>query len=482
VESGGERATIPYYWKSLDWARVAADFPPPPNFTRVSGRRSADELRAFQNRLFLERVAQGWKTQFYKRLWGNAGLEPGDIRSLEDIGKLPSFTSDDLKQASAEAPPYGSHMPFGAEGLGTMPLKVQTSGGTTGLPRITLFDPMAWEIQAIQTARAFYAQGARPGDRVQILFTNSLANAGWCIHHGVHAWLGAVSITTGSGVVTPSLRQLEFARALGTNIWFGTAEYLGRIAEVAEQNDFNLKALPTKFLTGILGVDVDGTVRQRLEEAWGAPFYDTWGSHEVGPAAFECSHKDGKHVSEDTCYIEIADVEDDSKILPYGTEGNVIATSLARSVPLFIRYNMRDRLKLTERSLCACGLETQKLSLFLGRSDEMVKLRGTNVYPMACLSVVSREPRVTGDYICVAYYEGEGLGRRDEMAIRVERKSPDINADALASEMAKEFKRELGVKVGVQVVEAGELSALTGVGGEGKPKRLLDLRKTGGRP
>jgi phenylacetate-CoA ligase len=479
---GGERATIPYYWKSLDWARLVADFPPPPNFTGACGHRSADELRAFQNRLFLERVAQGWTTPFYKRLWGNVGLEPGDIRSLDDIVKLPSFTSDDLKQASADDPPYGSHMPCGAEVLRTMPLKVQTSGGTTGLPRITLFDPMAWEIQAIQTARAFYAQGARPGDRVQILFTNSLANAGWSTHHGVHAWLGAVSITTGSGIVTPSLRQLELARALGTNIWYGTAEYLGRIAEVAAQNAFDLKSLPTKFLTGLLGMDVDGTVRRRLEETWGAPFYDIWGSHEVGAVAFECIHQDGKHFSEDTCYIEIAAVEDDSKILPYGAEGNVIATALARSVPLFIRYNMRDRMKLTQRSLCACGLETQKLSLFLGRSDEMIKLRGTNVYPMACLSAVSREPRVTDDYICVAYYEGEGLGRRDEMVIRVERKSPDIDAAALASDMAKEFKRELGVKVGVQVVEAGELRALTGVGGEGKPKRLLDLRKTGARP
>jgi phenylacetate-CoA ligase len=479
--SSSKGATIPYYWKSVDWPKLVRDFPPPPFFQDVSGRKSIDELRAFQNSLFMQRIAEGWTAPFYQKLWGNAGVEPGDIRSLDDISKLPSFTSDDLKQASADHPPYGTHIPAGAGALGTTPLKVQTSGGTTGVPRITLFDPMAGEVQAIQAARAMYAQGARPGDRVQILFTTSLANAGWCIHHGIHGWLGAVSVTSGSGVVTPSERQLELAAVLGTNVWYGTAEYLGRLAEVAQKTGFDLRSLPTKFLTGILGVDTDGTRRERLEDAWGAPYYDTWGSHEVGPVAFECSHKDGKHISEDTAYIEITDVEN-GRVLGNGEEGNVVATSLARSVPLFIRYNLRDRLKMSARSRCACGLTTQKLSLFLGRSDEMVKLRGTNVYPMACISVIALEPRLTDDYICVAYHEGEGLGRRDEMVVRIERKSPDIDKALLISDMEANFKRDLGVKVGVQVFEAGELTPQTKVGGEGKARRLLDLRKTGGKP
>lgn len=481
MQKSDQDVAIPHYWRSVDWEELVRNFPPPPDYSRTTGKWSADELRAHQNRLFLERMADGWKAPFYQKLWGAEGIEPGDIKSLDDISKLPSFTSDDLKRASADSPPYGSHMPFGIEGLGTMPLKVQTSGGTTGLPRITLFDPIAWEIQGIQTARAMFAQGARPGDVVQVLFTASLANAGWCAHHGIHAWLGGVSVTTGSGLVTPSERQLEFASALSTNAWFGTAEYFGRLAEVAAATGFDLKSLPTKFLVGLLGVDTEGTVRRRLEEAWGAPFYDTWGSHEIGMVAYECDRQDGKHISEDTCYLEIVDV-DDGTILPYDTEGNVVATNLARSVPLFIRYNMRDRMRMGDRSECACGLCTRKLSLFLGRSDEMVKLRGTSVYPMACLSAVSREPRATDDYVCIVYYEGSGLGRRDEMVIRVERRSPDVDSAALAADMEAAFRKDLGVKVGVQVFEAGELAQFTKVGAEGKARRLIDLRRSGEKP
>lgn len=481
MEVKNQDVAVPHYWRSVDWEALVRNFPPPPDYHRTTGRWSADELRAHQDRLFRQRMAEGWNVPFYQKLWGNEGIEPADIKSLDDLGKLPSFTSDDLKQATAENPPYGSHTPFGVEGLGTMPLKVQTSGGTTGLPRITLFDPIAWEIQGIQTARAMFAQGARPGDVIQTLFTTSLANAGWCVHHGVHAWLGGVSVTTGSGVVTPTERQLEFAQALGTNAWYGTAEYFGRLAEVAETIGFDLKSLPTKFISGLLGVDTEGTVRKRLQDAWGAPFYDTWGSHEIGLLAFECIHQDGKHISEDTCFLEIVDI-DQGHVLPYGEEGNVVATNLGRGIPLFIRYNMRDRMRMIDRTECACGLCTRKLSLFLGRSDEMVKLRGTNVYPMACLSAVSRELRATDDYICVVYYEGEGLARRDEMVVRIERKSPDINAEALAADMEAAFRKDLSVKVVVHVFEAGELAQFTKVGAEGKARRLIDLRKSGGKP
>jgi phenylacetate-CoA ligase len=468
-------AAIPYYWRSVDWVKLERDFPPPPNYTGFAGRRSADELRAFQNTLFMARIAEGWRTPFYQKLWGGAGLEAGDVRSLDDIAKLPCFTSDDLKQAALDSPPFGSQTPPHLIVPG--PMKIQTSGGTTGMPRITPFDPIAWEIQAIQAARGLYAQGMRPGDVVQILFTTALSNGGWSVNQAALNWLGCTSVTSGSGVITPSERQLELALALGTNVWFGTAEYLGRLAEVAAKIGFPLRSLPTKFLTGIIGTDTDGLVRQRLEEAWGAPFYDIWGTHEHGYVAFECPHKTGKHVSEDTCYLEIVDL-DDGSLLGFGEEGNIVATALARSVPLFIRYNLRDRMKLFDRTPCACGLDTQTLSLFLGRSDEMVKLRGTNVYPMACLSVVSRDDRITDDYICVVYSVGEGLGVRDEMTIRVERKSVDWDKAELSEELAEVFRQALGVKVAVEIHEAGDLAEQTRLGAEGKPRRLMDLRKS----
>jgi phenylacetate-CoA ligase len=466
---------IPYYWKSVDWDALMSDYPPPPHYARTTGQMSGDELRALQNSRFRARMAEAWKIPFYRERWKGAGLEPSDVRSLDDVAKIPPFTSDDLKNAIAAAPPFGSHHPFGREGLARMPVKIQTSGGTTGLPRITLFDPIAIEVQAIQTARALYAQGARPGDIIQITYTNALPNAGWCAHDGIHRWLGATPLTTGSGAVTPSERQLEYAKAWGVNGWFARGEYLARLVEVAQQTGFDLRSLGTKHIHSFLGPDLEGHLRRQLEEAWGAPVYDNYGSHEIGLVAFECAAQDRKHISEDTVFVEFADV-DTGAPLPWGARGNLVATSLHRSVPPLIRFNMRDCLVGSEREVCACGLATRKLSTFLGRSDEMVKLRGTNVYPLACQNAVVRDQRTTGEFLCVVRHVGEGLGRREEMTVRVERRSREIDPAALTQDLRQALHRELGVRVDVEVVDADVLAEFTGLGRQNKVRRLLDLR------
>lgn len=471
---------IPYYWKSLDWSRLMADFPPPPVFQQTTGRLSADAVRALQEQRFLARVAEAWNVPFYRERWRAAGLQPGDIRGLDDLTSIPTFNSDDLRQAIASAPPFGNHHPFGREHFGQTPLKIQTSSGTTGLPRVTLFDPLAWEVQAIQAARAFYSQGARPGDVVQITYTNSLANAGWMAYNGLLHWAGCVPVTCGSGVVTPSERQLQYAKAFGVNGWFARGEYLGRLAEVAADSNFDLHQLQTKFLHSYLGPDLDGHLRRRLEDVWGAPVYDNYGTHEFGLIAFECAHKNGKHVNEDTALVEVVEV-DSGMPVPLGSKGSLVLTSLHRSVPLFIRYDMRDVMILSKREECACGLATHKLSMLFGRADEMVKLRGTNVYPLACQNAITKDPRTTGDYLCVAYYVGEGLARREEMTVRVERRSPDIDAQVLVEDLRRALHADLGVRVEVEIVEAESLAEHTRMGREGKVKRLLDLRREAAR-
>jgi phenylacetate-CoA ligase len=213
----------------------------------------------------MARVADAWAVPFYRQRWTAAGLEPGDVRSIDDSERIPTFNSDDLKAAIAEHPPFGSHHPFGPEGFGRQPLKIQTSGGTTGLPRVTLFDAVAMEVQGIQTARALYAQGTRPGDVVQITYTNSLANSAWCALSGIQNWLGAVPMTTGAGQVTPSERQLEYAAAWGTTAWFSRGEYLARLAQVAQETGLDLRTLRTRQIHSFLGPDTEGHLRARLE-------------------------------------------------------------------------------------------------------------------------------------------------------------------------------------------------------------------------
>ena len=467
--------SIPYYCRSIDWDALIRDYPPPPDFAGATARRSNDEHRELQGRRFLDRVREAWDVPFYRDRWRAAGLEPGDIRGLDDIERIPTFTSDDLKGAIAKAPPFGDHHPFGREEFGRRPLKIQTSGGTTGLPRVTLFDAVALEVQGIQTARALYAQGTRPGDVVQITYTNSLANSAWCALGGVMNWLGAVAMTTGTGQVTSSERQLEYAAAWGTNAWFSRGEYLARLAQVAKDIGFDLHGLPTRQIHSFLGPDTEGTLRRQLEEAWGAPIFDNYGTHEIGLVAFECREKDRMHVNDDTVFIEFADV-DSGAPAGFGERANVVATSLHRSVPPIIRFNMRDLMIGYERAPCTCGLHTMKLSTFLGRSDEMVKLRGTNVYPLACQTAVTRDPRTTGEYICVASFVGEGLSRREDVTVRVERRSSEIDADALRADLVEALHKDLGVKVGVEIVEAGSLAAITGLGSANKVKRLLDRR------
>lgn len=465
---------IPYYWSSVNWEELVADYPPPPYFDAAMAGRSDEEVRALQEARFLQRVTEAWNVPFYAERWRAAGLEPGDIRGLEDLEKIPTFTSEDIKHSTHANPPFGDHQNFALQNMAT-PLKIQSSGGTSGLPRPTLFDPVAWEVQAIQYARAFVAQGGEVGDVLQITLTNSLANTAWCASTAAMHWSGLVPLTTGSGAVTSSVRQLELAKEWGTSGWVAFGEYLKILAETASANDIDLRRdLSTRFIHTYLGVDTDGHLRRLLEDAWGAPVYDNYGTHEVGLVGYECRQQNGLHVNDDTAVLEIVDRET-SKPLADGGAGNIVVTSLHRSVPPIIRYDLKDLMRRESRSLCECGARTTKLSGFLGRSDEMVKLRATSVYPRAAQDTVQGDERSTGEFVCVVDNVGSGISARERMTVRIEAKR-NVDESALHADMAGRLKVLFGVAVDVEIVPAGSLAPFTGLGGEGKVKRLLDLR------
>ncbi|MGY1815413.1 phenylacetate--CoA ligase family protein [Blastococcus sp. SYSU D00820] len=465
---------IPYYWASVDWPQFMADYPPPPEFAEQMARTSDDELRHLQETRFLQRMTEAWAVPFYRDRWSAAGMAPGDIRGLDDLPRIPTFTSEDLKRSAEQLPPFGTHQTFALDAMAT-PLKIQSSGGTSGLPRPTLFDPVAWEVQAIQFARAFVAQGGEVGDVLQITLTNSLANTAWCASTAAMHWSGMVPLTTGSGAVTSSIRQLELAREWGTAGWVAFGEYLKILAETAESAGIDLHGdLRTRFIHTYLGVDTDGHLRRLLEEAWGVPVYDNYGTHEVGLIGYECRAQDGLHVNDDTAVLQIVDREDGHPLAD-GEAGNIVVTSLHRSVPPIIRYDLKDLMYRSARAECGCGTRTTKLSGFLGRSDEMVKLRATSVYPRAAQDTVQGDPRSTGEFLCVVDQVGEGISARERMTVRVEAKH-GADETALHGDMVRQLKVLFGVTVDVEVVPSGALAPLTGLGGEGKVKRLLDLR------
>jgi phenylacetate-CoA ligase len=433
-------------------------------------------LRAFQNKRFMRLVEIGWGNEFYRKRWSAAGLKPGDVKSIDDISKLPSYTSEDVKNDQAEHPPFGHFHGAGRELLKKMPLKVQTSGGTTGKPRATLYGPTDWEMNGLTQARAMYIQGARPGDVVQIPATNSLANLGWCVYKGCHDYLGVLPVTTGSGIVTSSRRQLETAFDWGTNIWCSFPEYLTQLAKVCrEELGRDIRELKTKSIHSFLGPDTDNSLRKQLEELWGCDVYDLYGTNEMGSAAFECRHKNGIHIMEDCIFLELEDVDTGAPVKD-GETGNMVVTILHRDLPPVIRYNVRDLARIISSERCECGSCFKRMDKFLGRSDDMVKLRGVNVYPMACLPSIKSDPRTTGEWICVVDRSEVNGVIRDEMIVRVEVQRGVTSIDGLKDILAKRLQGDLGVKVGVELVDEGSLAEAANLGREGKPKRLLDRR------
>jgi phenylacetate-CoA ligase len=468
---------LPIYHQSIDWDAFYATYPVPDVFEKTVFRWKRDQLRAFQNKRFMELVKLGWSNEFYRSRWVAAGLKPGDVRSLDDIARLPAYTSDDVKKDQHEHPPFGQFHGDVMQQLKRMPLKVQTSGGTTGKPRATLYGTWDWEMNGLTQARAMYVQGARPGDVVQIPSTCSLANLGWCVYKACHDYLGVLPVTTGSGIVTSSRKQLETAFDWGTNIWVSFPEYLTQLARVCrDELHRDIRELNTKFLGCFLGPDTDNSLRRHLEEMWGCPVYDLYGTNEMGGAAFECRQQNGLHVMEDCIYLEIEDVET-GKPVADGETGNMVVTILHRSLPPVIRYNVRDLARIISNEPCACGGCFRRMDKFLGRSDDMVKLRGVNIYPMACLPAIKSDRRTTGEWICVVdRFERDGV-IREEMAVRVEVLRNASSSEGLKEHLEKRLQGDLGVKVAVELVEEGSLAEAANLSREGKPKRLLDRRQ-----
>ena len=310
----------------------------------------------------------------------------------------------------------------------TTPMKLQTSGGTTGKPRPTLYAPQEWELNGLTHARVLYICGVRPGDRVQIPHTASLGNAGWCCYKACHDYLGALPITTGTGAVTSSRRQIEIAQEWGTNVWYVRPEYATQLAKVArDELNFDVRDLKTKFLGCGLGPDVDNAFRNQLESLWGCDVYDMYGTHEMGMGAFEAAWADkaGLHFHEDSTFFEVVGVEDE-KPVPNGDIGKyMVCTILHRRQQPMIRFNLRDLTRIVSTDRCECGSCFRRMQKMLGRSGQVMlvmRIRGVR-YLAAGLPAarsVRRPPLHRGEWLCIAERNVRDGVVRDEMTIKVE--------------------------------------------------------------
>jgi len=460
---------VPYYWQALDFAKLTAEYPPPPYFYESVYRMPRDALRTLQQQRFLAQMQRAWEIPFFQRHWNNAGMARGDIKSLDDLVKIPPYTVHDIRASIERNPPFGDFMGVSPADGAHMPLVLQTSGGTTGLPRPMLYAPQDRETMAILGGRRLSMQGVRPGDRVLVTYSLGLTNGGFMGREAIWKYSGALPVMTGSGTSTPTRRQIEIAKAWGINVILGFPAYLRHMAIVArDEMGIDPKSLKLKVLGSHLGVED----RKVIEHLWGAPCMDSYGINETGMVASECSHQDGMHIHEDAVIIEICDPET-AQPVPTGERGNMFITSLYKYSAPQIRFNVND-VSALRTGQCACGSTLQRLDKIFGRADNMIKLRGVNVFPEAVGALVAEDARCTGEYFCVV--ERVGAAGTEEMTVMVELKDASTASDAVRDDLDRRFKEGLGVKCKVVSVSRGGLDSYTGVSQNSKIKRVLDRR------
>ncbi|MCC7100912.1 MAG: hypothetical protein IT500_15110 [Rubrivivax sp.] len=454
------------YFEAVDVPRLMREFPVGDAFLSRFRGMGRDALRAHQDALLARQLRRAWQLPFYQRLWGAAGIAPGDIRCVEDIPKLPMFGKQEIMEAIERNPPLGDHhgREIPVDGR-ILPMILHATSGTTGRPQPLLFSPRTREVHKLMLARAYLMQGLRPTDVVHSVYGHGPVNGGHYIREAVMHHTGATFFPAGTGVETPSVKQVEFMRDFQATVIVGFADYIRRLADVARESGLEPgRDIKVRMISGHLAKDA----RQALADAWGGPeLYDWYGVGDTGLIAAEGPDHDGMHVMEDAHFIEIRDV-DTGAAMPEGEAGDLVITCLfTEDIFPIIRFNTHDLTRLLPGS-SGLGLPFRRMEGFLGRSDSMVKLRGINVFPQALSSLLVGMPGFNGEYLCVLGRDANG---REELCVRIECTEPA--GEALARQYRELLRRKLGVDVLVDLVAPKVLSPLTGVETRQKPVRLL---------
>jgi phenylacetate-CoA ligase len=369
-------------------------------------------------------------------------------------------------EAIERCPPLGDHhgreIPVDGK---IYPMILHATSGTTGRPQPLLFSPRSREVHKLMLARAYLLQGLLPTDVVHSVYGHGPVNGGHYVREAVVHHTGATFFAGGTGVETPSVKQVEFMRDFRATVIVGFADYIKRLAEVAREHGIEPgRDIPVRMISGHLAKDA----RQALADAWGGPaLYDWYGVGDTGLIAAEGPDHDGMHVMEDAHWVEICDVDTGAPVAE-GEAGDLVITCLfTDDIFPIIRFNTHDLTRLLPGT-SALGLPFRRMEGFLGRSDSMVKLRGINVFPQALSSLLADMPGFTGEYLCVLGREPSG---REELCVRIECTAP--REAALQQQYRALLHRKLGVDVAVDLVAPRTLSALTGVETRQKPVRLL---------
>jgi len=417
------------------------------------------ELQLSRLRAVTKHVA---KVPFYQRKYAELGVDPDDIRSLDDIRRLPFTTKADLRD----------HYPWGFLAVPKEQIaRVHGSSGTTGKPTFVAYTAEDRDLWANLCARFLVAGGLRPDHLVHICFGYGLFTGGFGLHYGVEK-VGAAVVPVSSGN-TP--RQIMIMRDLECDVLVCTPSYALNIAEAAAHAGLDSRELPMKF-AHFGGEPWTEDLRQTLEAQLGLLAFNNYGLSEIiGPGVSgECAARDGMHIQEDHFVVECLN-PDTLEPVPEGELGELVITTLTKQAMPLLRYRTRDLAVIDSRP-CACGRTTIRMGRIKGRTDDMLIIRGVNVFPSQVEEALLRVEGTAPHYQIVV----DRLGALDEMTVRVEisRESFSDKMSAmqtLRDRIDREIQHVTTVRATVELVEPMTLER-----SQGKANRVVDKRREKG--
>ena len=414
-----------------------------------------ERLRALQYERLQKIIRYCYQNvEYYRKTFNERDVLPNSLKNLDDIARFPFTEKNDLRDA----------YPFKMLAVPRERLaRLHASSGTTGKPTVVGYTAGDIDLWSELMARSLVAAGVRPGDIVHNAYNYGLFTGGFGIHYGAER-LGC-SVTPVSGGNTE--KQVMLLKDFGAHVLASTPSYALNIAEIAAKNNVDLSSGPLRV--GMFGGEPSSeATRIKLQQQLGLSVYELYGLSEImGPGvACECTEQNGMHAWEDHFLFEIID-PDTLQVLPVGETGELVITTLSKEAQPMIRYRTRDITRLTDE-LCACGRTHMRILRITGRDDDMLIIRGVNIYPSQIETILMTFAGLAPHYQMIV----ERQGALDSLRIEVET-SQDFDGDRkkLALDIQHHFKSLIGVSCEVEVVSSRQLPRY-----EGKAVRVDDRR------
>ncbi len=397
---------------------------------------------------------------YYRRSFDAAGVHPDDVKSLADIRRFPFIDKQVLRQRQQAVPPFGDLLAVPERDI----VYISASSGSTGVPTASPFTARDFADWMDYEARQFWSSGLRPDDRYCHSLNFSLFVGGPCVLGAQK--LGALSIHAGT---VPSERLLAITKQFQATAIWTTPSYAWYLGETAIKEGIDPKkdlAIRRIFVAGEPGGSIPET-RQRIEALWGAKVYDYYGLSDIfGSCAGMCEEQHGLHWAEDHILVEVLDPETQEPVAD-GERGELVLTTLKKSARPMIRFRTGDIVSFTSEP-CACGRTSQRMLGTHGRLDDMLIIKGVNIFPSDIEAIARKDRELTGEYKLVVERENH----LDRLTVEIERIATDSGRDdELAARFAGHLKSITGVSANIVVLPPDSLPRATH-----KAKRVDDRR------